>query len=144
MQLCYLTGRSRHLTGYTVFMDAPKRVLYIEDDEFFGKTITGLLTAAGCEATLVADGEAGLAAVKSAKPDLILLDLLLPRMDGREVLRQLKGDPATKAIPIFVLSNLSAQKDIEETRSLGAAKFFVKALTLPTAVAKAVEETLGH
>ncbi|MDO8523760.1 MAG: response regulator [bacterium] len=125
-------------------MNAPKRVIYVEDDEFFGKTISGLLSAAGYEVHLVSDGEAGLVAIRSQKPDLVLLDLLLPKLDGKEVLRQLKADPETKSIPVFVLSNLSAEKDVEETRALGAKTFFVKAQTLPTAVAKAVEETLAH
>ncbi len=123
-------------------MGPRKRVVYIEDDEFFGKTISSLLSAVDCDVTLVGDGEAGLAAVTKVKPDLVLLDLLLPKLDGKEVLRRLKASPVTKSIPVFVLSNLSAEKDFEETRSLGAEKFFVKALTLPTAVARAVEEAL--
>jgi len=81
--------------------------------------------------------------VAKEKPDLVLLDLVLPKVDGKEVLKRIKSDPATKNIPVFVLSNLSADADQRETVALGAAGFFVKAMTLPSAIVEAIKRELG-
>ncbi|MDO8624421.1 MAG: response regulator [bacterium] len=118
------------------------RIVYIEDEAFFAKTMSRLLTEAGYATALAGDGEEGLALVIKEKPDLVLLDLVLPKLDGKEVLRRLKNDPATKNIPVFVLSNLSAEADQRETVALGAAGFFVKAMTLPSVIVEAIKKRL--
>ena len=123
---------------------APRtRIVYIEDEPFFGGTMSRLLSEAGYTTTVAADGEEGLAMVAKEKPDLVLLDLVLPKVDGKEVLKRIKSDPATKNIPVFVLSNLSADADQRETVALGAAGFFVKAMTLPSAIVEAIKRELG-
>jgi putative two-component system response regulator len=131
-------------------MDAPQnisgeriRIVYIEDEPFFAGTMSRLLTEAGYTTAVASDGETGLALVGKEKPDLILLDLVLPKIDGKEVLKRLKSDSATKEIPVFVLSNLSAEADQRETVALGAAGFFVKAMTLPSAIVEAIKKQLG-
>lgn len=125
-------------------MDTPgKRILYIEDEPFFASTMTRLLTDAGFVADVAGDGEKGLAMVKANKPDLILLDLVLPKVDGKEVLRRLKADSETKNIPVIVLSNLSAEQDQRETSALGAVGFFVKAMTLPSAIVETIKTRLS-
>ena len=118
-------------------------IVYIEDEPFFGGTMSRLLSEAGYTTTVAADGEEGLAMVAKEKPDLVLLDLVLPKVDGKEVLKRIKSDPATKNIPVFVLSNLSADADQRETVALGAAGFFVKAMTLPSAIVEAIKRELG-
>jgi len=73
------------------------------------------------------DGEAGLSLAKTEKPDLILLDLVLPKMHGFEVLKSLKEDAGTKDIPIIVLTNLESTGDVEKALELGATTYLVKA-----------------
>ena len=73
------------------------------------------------------DGETAVKVAQRIIPDIILLDLIMPKMDGFEVLRVLKSDPKTKKIPIIVLSNLGSSTDIDKAKSLGAMDYFVKA-----------------
>ncbi len=136
---------------YTVgYMDTPAssspgriRVVYIEDEPFFAGTMSRLLTEAGFPTAIASDGEAGLALVAKERPDVILLDLVLPKTDGKEVLKRLKADPETKDITVFILSNLSAEADQRECLALGAAGFFVKAMTLPSAIVDTVKKKVG-
>ncbi len=124
-------------------MDTPRtRIVYVEDEPFFAGTMSRLLLEAGYPTVLADDGEKGLSLIQKEKPDLVLLDLVLPKLDGKEVLKKLKSDPATKDIPVIVLSNLSAEADQREAEQLGAAGFFVKAMTLPSAVVEAVRKRL--
>lgn len=120
-----------------------KRVLYVEDEKFFADTIKKILEGAGYEVLIGEDGEKGLATAKAEKPDLILLDLILPKMDGRDVLAALKADTATKDIPVVVLSNLNSEADVKKVTDLGAKRFYVKALTMPTTVLAVVKELVG-
>ncbi len=124
-------------------MAVDKRVLYVEDEKFFADTVEKVLSNAGYSVKLAADGEAGIKIAKEWKPDLILLDLLLPKIEGFEVLRQLKADLATKAIPIVVLSNLNSEGDVQKAKELGSTHFFVKAVTMPTNILVAVKEVIG-
>ncbi len=124
-------------------MDDTKRVLYIEDEKFFGDTLDKLLTHSGYTVTVADDGEKGLELAKSFQPHLILLDIILPKVDGKEVLRQLKADPATKDIPVIVLSNLNSEDDVKHMSDLGAAHFYVKALTMPTSILATVKDAIG-
>ncbi len=122
---------------------ADKRVLYIEDEKFFATTVEKVLGAAGYSVQLSADGEAGVKVAKEWKPDIVLLDLLLPKIDGFEVLTALKADLATKAIPIIVLSNLNSEADVKKATELGAKHFFVKALTMPAGILAIVKDAIG-
>ena len=125
-------------------MDNQKtRIVYVEDEPFFAGTMSRLLIEAGYPTALADDGEKGVALIKKEKPDLVLLDLVLPKLDGKEVLKRLKADPELKDIPVIVLSNLSAEGDQREAEALGAAGFFVKALTLPSVVVDEVRKRLG-
>lgn len=122
-------------------MTAPK-ILYIEDEKFFADTIERALTASGYAVRQARDGAAGLAAVTEWQPQLILLDLLLPQVEGFEVLRRIKANVATQHIPIVVLSNLSAPEDIRRAADLGATHFFVKAVSMPTDIVAVVHKLL--
>jgi CheY-like chemotaxis protein len=76
--------------------------------------------------TTAADGEEGLRLARSELPDLILLDMLMPKLSGLEVLRALRGDEATRRVPVLILSNSSREQDIAEVNSLGVSGYFVK------------------
>ncbi len=118
------------------------RVIYVEDEAFFAATVGRLLNEAGYHTLTAPDGAQGLALIKAEKPDLVLLDLVLPEVDGKEVLRRLKADPETKDIPVVVLSNLSAEAEQKELTALGAIDYMVKAMTLPSEIVALVKKHL--
>ena len=120
-----------------------QKVLYIEDEKFFADTVEKVLKTAGYDVQQAADGEAGLKLAREWKPNLILLDLLLPKIEGFEVLRQLKTDLATQSIPIVILSNLNSEDDVKKATELGAKHFFVKAVTMPTNIVNMVKGVVG-
>ena len=103
-----------------------KKILFIEDEATLQKTFGDVLQQKGYKVINALDGEIGLRLAKSEKPDLILLDLILPRMHGFDVLKRLKQDPETKAIPIIVLTNLEGIQDIDKVIELGATTYLVK------------------
>lgn len=103
------------------------KVLVVEDEEIL---LTGLkeeLESGGYEVEGAGDGVEGLEKVKSFKPHLILLDLLMPKMDGMEMLQKLKADSETRDVPVVILTNLSDYEKISEALSLGAMDYLVKA-----------------
>ncbi len=104
-----------------------KRVLVVEDDRFLRRACEASLRQRGFAVVAAADGEEGLRLARAEPFDLVLLDLLMPKLSGVEVLRALKGDPATRGIPVLVLSNSSRQQDIDEIMRLGAVGYLVKA-----------------
>lgn len=103
------------------------KILIVEDDLFLAQLLTDHFKKAGFNFDLVVDGERGLAKARAEHFNLILLDLVLPGMDGYEVLEQLKKDPATASIPVLILSNLGLKEEIERGLRLGAIDFLVKA-----------------
>ena len=104
-----------------------KTILFIEDESALQKTFGDLLREEGYEMISALDGEVGLRLAKEKKPDLILLDLILPRIHGFDVLKQLKEDQETKDIPIIVLTNLEGIGDVDKAIRLGAKTYLVKA-----------------
>lgn len=125
-------------------MPVDKRVLYIEDEKFFADTVEKVLSTVGYSVKQANDGEVGLKIAREWKPDLILLDLLLPKIEGFEVLKQLQADLATKGIPIIILSNLNSEDDVKKATELGARHFFVKAVTMPTNIVNMVKGVVGE
>jgi len=103
-----------------------KNILIIEDDEFFRELISKSLSSGGFVVSGAVDGQKGIEKAKELKPSLILLDLLLPSMDGFEVLSNLKKDSETSSIPVLILSNLGSKEDIDKAVKLGAADFLIK------------------
>lgn len=103
-----------------------KKILFIEDELTLQKTFKDILKKGNYEMISSLDGETGLKIAKSKKPDLILLDLILPRMHGFEVLKKLKEDPETKEIPVIILTNLEGAKEVEKAIELGANTYLVK------------------
>lgn len=103
-----------------------KRILLVEDDRFLRRACEASLRQRGYTVTPAADGEEGLRLARSERPDLVLLDLLMPKLSGLDVLRVLRGDEATRALPIVILSNSSREQDVQEVTKLGISGYFVK------------------
>lgn len=104
-----------------------KKILFIEDEEALQRAMGDTLSKNGYEVINASDGEAGIRVAKNDSPDLILLDLVLPKKSGFEVLQTLKADEATKKIPVIVLTNLEGSEDVERALSSGATTYLVKA-----------------
>jgi CheY-like chemotaxis protein len=103
------------------------RVLLVEDDRFLRRACEVSLRQRGFVVTTAADGEEALRKVRAEVPDLILLDLLMPKMTGTEVLKALRAEEATREIRVLILSNSSREQDVEEIKTLGVSGYFVKA-----------------
>ena len=103
-----------------------KRVLVAEDDRFLRRACEMSLRQLGYTVLLAKDGEEALALINTDRPDLILLDLLMPKVNGLEVLRALKSRDDTRSIPVVILTNSSRAQDIEEIRALGADGYQIK------------------
>jgi two-component system, OmpR family, response regulator VicR len=108
------------------FAKTMKKILLIEDDEAISRVYSDSLTDAGYEVSLAYDGEEGLEKAKKLQPDLILLDLLLPKMDGIEVLKEMKKEESLKNVPVIVLTNLVNNDKISEAVALGSKIYMVK------------------
>ncbi len=103
-----------------------KKIAIIEDEQSLLWALCDQLSSDKYEILTALDGKFGLEMVKKQKPDLILLDIILPKLDGFSVLRALKKDPKTKKIPVVILSNLAQDIDKEKGIKLGAEKYLVK------------------
>ncbi len=103
-----------------------KKVLLAEDEKNVILGVRTCLDAVGYQVEIVEDGEEALNAVRREHPDLILLDLLMPKIDGFEVLKVLKGDEATKGIPIIVLTAKAEEEDRQRALDLGADNYMTK------------------
>ncbi len=102
-------------------------ILIVEDEPTLQKALRIALEQEGYEVKSALEGEAGLKLAKESKPNLILLDLILPKIDGFEILTELKKDESTKEIPVIILTNLESSQDIEKALVLGAKTYLVKA-----------------
>lgn len=105
------------------------KVLLVEDDIFLSSLLKNRLQKEGIEILLAKDGKEALTILKSTKPDLILLDLILPEKSGFEVMEDMRSDPQFQEAPIVVISNLGQPEDITKSHELGAVEYFVKAQT---------------
>jgi len=120
-----------------------KTVLFIEDESILQKSLSGMLQSNGFAVLQALDGEAGLQTARAKQPDLILLDLVLPRKDGFEVLADLKKSPETKEIPVIVLTNLEGAEEVERSLAGGATTYLIKANYNLKEVLQKIKETLG-
>ena len=103
------------------------RILLIEDDRFLRKAAEAALRRQGFSVLTAADGEEGLRLARSELPDLVLLDLIMPGLQGFEVLKLLKGEDTTSGIPVMILSNLGQDSDVKSAMEAGAADYLIKA-----------------
>ena len=104
-----------------------KTILFIEDESALQKTFGEILEQEGYKVLSALDGEIGLKLAKTEKPDLVLLDLVLPKMHGFEVLKKIKEDEEIKDIPVIVLTNLEGMEEVDKAVTLGAFTYLVKA-----------------
>lgn len=114
-----------------------KTVMWVEDDAFLRDIISQKLSDKNCTLLTAVNSEETFDLLKGSKPDVIMLDILLPGMNGYEILEKLKSDEATKDIPVIILSNFGQKNEIERGINLGAEKFLIKAtLTLDEVVSE--------
>lgn len=118
------------------------KILIIEDDKFLRELIIQKLGKEGFDLAEAADGEEGVRKMKEEKPNLVLLDLILPGIDGFEVLRRAKADKELAPIPVVILSNLGQKDDIDKGIGLGAADYLIKAHFTPGEIVSKIKETL--
>lgn len=119
-----------------------RKILIIEDDKFLRDLITKKLQKEGFNIIEAVDGEHGLKKVKDEKPDLILLDLILPGIDGFTVLIEMKKDHGLALIPVIILSNLGQKDDIEKGLKLGAIDYLIKAHFTPGEIIEKIKKVL--
>jgi CheY-like chemotaxis protein len=107
------------------------KVLIADDEKFVTLLYKDMLEHAGFTVVVAADGVEALEMVKQERPDIVLLDLVMPRQDGFKVLAAIKSDPELQSIPVAVLSNLSQDDDERQARDLGALDYIVKVKLAP-------------
>ena len=103
-----------------------KTILYVEDNEFNRKIVRDLLKRTGYALIEAQDGEAGVAAARDKRPDLILMDIQLPKISGIEATRRLRADPATAATPIIALTSFALSGDEQKAKEAGATAYLAK------------------
>jgi CheY-like chemotaxis protein len=123
--------------------EAARRVLLAEDDRFLRRAAESRLRQNGFTVLPAVDGEEALKVARAERPDLILLDLIMPKLQGFEVLKALKQDPATAPIPVIVLSNLGQDEDLKRAMELGAIAYFIKAHLSLQDLVQRVAQTLA-
>ena len=119
-----------------------KTILIIEDDKFLRELIVQKLVKEGFEISEAIDGTEGIKKIKVEKPALILLDLILPGIDGFEVLVKMKEDPLSASIPVIILSNLGQKEDVERGLKLGAVDYLIKAHFTPGEIITKIKSIL--
>ncbi|MFZ2038511.1 MAG: response regulator [Minisyncoccia bacterium] len=120
-----------------------KKIMIVEDDKFFISLISKKLLDNGLEVLSANDGQQTFKVLETKKPDLIILDIMLPDIDGFEILKRLKEMPIVKDIPVIFLTNLGTKEDIVKGRSLGVSSFLIKATVTMDEVIQEISRTLG-
>lgn len=121
-----------------------KKILFVEDESALQRAATQVLTEEGYKVFSALDGETALQYAKKERPDIILLDLVIPKKSGFEVLDELKKDPETKDIPVIILSNLESSEDIGKALERGATTYLVKTNYKLDEVVDKIKSILGN
>jgi len=119
-----------------------RKILLVEDDEFIIDIYKQKLEQDGFSVEVAQDGEEALRKVKSIKPDLLILDIVLPNIDGWEIIKSIKKDEELKGLKIIALTNLKQKEDIKRGQSLGITGYFVKANYTPSQIVKEVKKIM--
>lgn len=120
------------------------KILIIEDDKFLRELIIRKLSGEkDFQVVSAVDGESGLKVFKEERPDLVLLDLILPGIDGFEVLSKVKQEPDLSSVPVIILSNLGQRDDVERGMKLGAVDYMVKAHFTPNEIVDKIKQMLA-
>lgn len=122
--------------------DAKQKVLIVDDDVFLSGIYATKLELEGFEVDMAHDGEEGLKAAAKSKPDIILLDVLMPKLDGFETLKRLKADADLKDVPVIMLTNLGQKEDVEKGLHEGAEDYLIKAHFVPSEAVEKIRAVL--
>lgn len=120
-----------------------KKILIIEDEEIMLDLLKIKLTQSGYEISIARDGEEGLKLIKETKPDLILLDIIMPKMGGFQVMAEMQKDKKFKKIPIIIISNSGQPVEIDKAKKLGVKDWLIKTEFDPQEVIKKVKKQIG-
>ena len=123
--------------------DSKIKILIIEDEEVLSDVLDSKLKKEGYETNLAADGEDGFNKIKKWKPDMILLDIIMPKMGGFEVMEKINKDPELKKIPVIVISNSGQPVEIDKAQRLGAKDWLIKTEFDPQEVLNKVVKQIG-
>lgn len=118
------------------------KILVIEDDAFLRELVTQKLSKEGFDVIEAANGEEGVSKAKTESPDCVLLDLILPGIDGFQTLALIRSDAALSSVPVIILSNLGQQDDIDKGLKLGATDYLIKAHFTPGEIIAKIKEIL--
>jgi CheY-like chemotaxis protein len=121
-----------------------KQIVVIEDNVVAANLYRAALSREGYQVEVASDGESGLAAITRLRPDLVLLDLMLPKVDGLEVLRRIRALPDLGKLPVIVTSNAYTATRMDELWKAGATQIVTKASISPKELARVVKETLDR
>ena len=119
-----------------------KNILLIEDDPFLLDIYTTKLAKSGFRVETAIDGQIGLEKLKEKKFDLLILDIVLPHIDGWQILKEIKKNKKLEDLKIFIFSNLGQKEEVEKGFKMGATKYFIKAHFIPSEIVKEVKEVL--
>ncbi len=119
------------------------KVLIVEDDPYISSMYLKKLEREHLQVSIAVDGQTGLSLAQQELPDLVLLDIMLPKIDGWTVLQYLKANPSTRYIPVIMLTNLSDQTNQDQAKRLGADEYMVKAQFLPSEVVTKIKALLA-
>ncbi len=119
-----------------------KSILLVEDDPFLIDIYTTKLKESGFSVDVAADGESALKKIQERKADLLILDIVLPGVDGWEILRKVKSLPELKDLKVIVLSNLGQKEEVEKGVDLGIDKYLIKAHYTPSEVVEQIKEII--
>ena len=122
----------------------PKKILIVEDEEILLDLLKNKLESLGYEVYYALDGEKGLKAIRDIVPDLILLDIIMPKMSGFEVMEAMQKDPSIKDIPVIIISNSGQPVELNKAKQLGAKDWLIKTEFDPVEVLKKVKAVLGE
>ncbi|OGZ63694.1 MAG: hypothetical protein A3A98_00135 [Candidatus Staskawiczbacteria bacterium RIFCSPLOWO2_01_FULL_40_39] len=120
-----------------------KKILWVEDDTFLMDIIAKKLSQIGAILIYATEGSQALSIAAEKKPDIIILDILLPGLDGLEILSKLKFSPHTKDIPVIMFSNSDEESQVKESEKLGASGFFIKASVTLDDIIEKISEVLS-
>lgn len=120
-----------------------KKILVVEDDLVLNKALSEFLGAEGFDVVVAIDGEEGMRKAKETRPDLVLLDIIMPKKDGYEVIKEMKEDEDLKGTPIILLTNLGSINDVEKALHLGATTYLVKADYKLEEITQKIKTVLG-
>jgi DNA-binding response OmpR family regulator len=119
-----------------------KRILIVEDDQIIARMYSKVFSYNGFEVSIAHDGVEGWKKIKKVNPDLVILDVMMPKMNGLELLKKIKTNKKTAKIKILMLTNLGIQQDIDEALLNGVSSFITKSDTEPSEVLEIVKKTL--